>query len=51
MIDKEDVGVFGHGVGGQNKTPLTAVLGGLDLEVGPAIEALRKKLLEQLAVQ
>lgn len=38
MVNEEDVGVFGHGVGGEDEAAPTAILGGLDLEVGPAVE-------------
>lgn len=51
MVDEEDVGVCGHRVGGQNEAPLAAVFRRLDLEMGPAVEALRQKLLEELAVE
>ena len=51
VVDEEDVGVLGHGVGGEDEAPLAAVLAGLDLEVVAAVEGLAGELLEEAAVQ
>lgn len=38
VINEEDVGVFGHGIRGENEAPHAAFLDGLDLEVVTAVE-------------
>lgn len=49
VIDEEDVGVLGHGIGGENEASHASVLAGLDLEVVAAVEGLAGELLEEAA--
>lgn len=50
MVDEERVGVLGHRVRGEDEPSLEAVFAGFNSEVGPAVEGLRRELLEELEV-
>lgn len=51
MVDKEDVGLLGHGFGGENELPLPAAIARLNSEEIAAVEGLACELVEEAPVE